>query len=326
MRIKKGLITRPVTIGRIAIGMKDQRGLPRKLDHFIFTKPKPDENGVFQIDEYVTEIMEAAHGRNPKVIDVMLPFDTPQENFQSMFACYKKPGSPECIGDGEIAKRKHGGEWQQVPCDPNTCTFQYITNRKGQQIKACSPRGILYVYLPKVAKSGGVFTFRTSSIISITNLTSNLDNLYDIVQRAGRTLKFLPCKLYVEPQKVTIENGSTQTVYVVRLEWSKSVEDAIAGELAQGKGMASIALPPNVRQQLPQQNQPVAGSLSAPMEELTGEEFADSDIPVAQAEVQVPAGSEEPVPVDAVPVANTVPEAEIAGEAYAPVPEDEDLF
>ena len=306
MRIKD-LTTRPVTIGRIAIGTRNEKGWPVKLDHFIFTKPKPNSKGLYERDEEVTMIMEEAYGENPKVIDVVLPFHTPEENFVTMYACYKDAtGKPVCKGDGETATRKIGDEYQVVPCNYEQCQFKFMKMKNGQEIEACKPRGILYVYLPRIKRLGGVFTFRTSSIISVRQILSALDEIYAIRQKAGLTLKHLMCKMVLEPQKVEV-NGKSQIVYTVRLEWSRSFEEAVAKELMAGTQPSAPAL----------DTSPSKGALQAPQVVTPVAEDPFENAPEFAPVVDQ---------VDAVEPQAVDPVEEVAAPATEYVDDDDDMF
>ena len=87
-----GRVMLPPVIGRIAIGEKDERGFPRKIDHFIFTHPVDPKTKIAEVDKIATEAMEAKFGPRPKKIRVTLPFDHPDEVFYTSLTNYRQKG------------------------------------------------------------------------------------------------------------------------------------------------------------------------------------------------------------------------------------------
>lgn len=226
MALKDGfVITRPVELGRIAIGKKNEKGFPTKLDHFIFTKTEPNDKQEYEIDKDVRKAITDDFGDKPKSIAVILPFDTPDEVFYTTYANYRKRVSCDCYGDGETAKRNVGGEWQTVPCGYADCEYKVLKRDGKADMVTCKPRGILSVWLPSVNRIGGVFRFRTSGKNTIGNIVSTLDQFY----KMRGTLMGLTCRLTVYPKLVVTDasTGATQKVYVVRLEYDGSLDEMI---------------------------------------------------------------------------------------------------
>jgi len=226
MAIKDGFIlTRPSELGRIAIGKRNNKGYPVKLDHFIFTLPQANDNGAYEIDEKITKIHEEAMGTPVREIPIILPFETPDEVFYTSYADYKRRGVCDCYGNGITAKRNIGGEWTDVECGYRDCDFK-IWKRPGKaDIISCKPRGILSVWLPLVDKIGGVYKFRTSSKNTIGSITSTLEQFYKL----RGTLVGLVAKMVVFPKMVKTDekSGSTQKIYVVRIEYEGSMDEMI---------------------------------------------------------------------------------------------------
>ncbi|MDY6957928.1 MAG: hypothetical protein SVK08_02105 [Halobacteriota archaeon] len=230
MAIRDGFIrSRPVELGRIAIGTKSSEGYPQKLDHFIFTRSEMGENKRYPIDKEVTEIYEKEFGKKPKSIVIVLPFDTPDEVFHTAYGNYRKAGVCDCYGDGITARRNIGGEWQEVQCGYEECTYKIVKRQGKPDMVTCKPRGILSVWLPLVRRVGGVFKLRTSSRWSIGNIMDSLEQFYSIRRKQGKTLKGLVCKLTVYPKLVVTDRkkNSTQKVYIMKIEYDGTMEDLI---------------------------------------------------------------------------------------------------
>ncbi len=218
----KNLFPGLVERGKIKIGRKGHmttsRGgtdfqPPVKLDHFVVTTLARDDTGNFIRDEEIHKTL----GNEPKRIPVRLLFDDPGLNFQSRYAAFKGR-TLWCAGDGETAMRlvddKAERERVQCPCHRQDPTYE------GKD--KCKINGTLSVIIDGAECVGGVWKFRTTSYNSVTGLMSSLA----LIQRiTGGVLAGIPLVLTLNPKTVvTPVQGTTQTVYVVGLEYEGAPE------------------------------------------------------------------------------------------------------
>jgi len=206
-------------LGKIKIGRKGEvkqssKGktfkLPEKLDYFVITTNQRAPDGNFLVDKEVHKLV----GEKPTRLDIFLPFDDINLNFQSFYARYTARRC-HCRGNGEIALRfeEKTESWQEIACSPESCEhFQ-----KGE----CKPNGILSVILAKAPRIGGVYKFRTTSYYSIQNIRASLWELSTIT--CG-ILSGIPLELVIKPQTVQPQGSDRMvTIYVVNIEWSGDV-------------------------------------------------------------------------------------------------------
>lgn len=174
-------------IGKIKIGgkgetRKAQSGkdyrLPIKLDHFIVTTNEKDKAGNYILDQEIMKVL----GPSPKEIEVMLLFPTMEENWQTYRAYYSGSGKCVCRSeDAETASRSSteeiGGKKIvtnkrfDIPCLNMECEFAK-KNKDG--VVFCKSHGKLSVVLKQKKTIGGVYTLRTTSWNSISNITNQL--------------------------------------------------------------------------------------------------------------------------------------------------------
>jgi hypothetical protein len=205
-------------VGKIKIGGKgaEKKGssgktfrMPVKHDHFTVTTRVRGEDDNFERDEQVHDRI----GETPTKLNVRLPFDEPDENFQSQMQQYKgRDLIWRC--DGETAENVKSGETGQC-------------QRGGENGCNCKPYGRLRVILEDAPMFGGVYVFRTTSWESIRNIQSALAILYS---QFG-ALAGLPLTLELYPAEVSYqESGKTKTgtAYKVALLLRATFEQARA--------------------------------------------------------------------------------------------------
>ncbi len=153
-------------------GVSDQRRLPR-LGKIRLGKKVPTKGGKMRPTEtphfVVPEEVAAVYGSEPTKLDVMLPVVDQSVVFPVAYKAYKRSGL-FCIGNGEFAERREGGEWVERGCP---CPML--------EKKECRRSATLSVVLPKV-NIGGVYQIVTGSIHSIMDVLSGMDYARALLQ------------------------------------------------------------------------------------------------------------------------------------------------
>jgi len=216
-------------VGKIKIGGKGKKvtskkgaqfRVPEKYDHFVvttsFKDPRTDD---FVADTALMARIAEQSGQDPaklRFIPVTLLFDDPDLNFQVRFSCYAG-NQAWCIGDGTKALRlKNDKERETIECPCERVLPAY----KGQN--RCKVFGRLSVILQCAERLGGVWVFRTTSWNTTRNILSSMMLLKQIT---GGVLAGLPLLLTIQPKTVVTQDGQSQVVYVVNIEYSGTIED-----------------------------------------------------------------------------------------------------
>jgi hypothetical protein len=249
------LAPRLPVVGRIQIGEKmpkrtSQAGNefqpPTKLDHFRISKLTRGEDGNFEVDQEIHEIL----GPKPTALDVRLPFDTRTENLYARMLHYSgRTRAREC--DGERFT------------DPRTSVGGICDRAQGRKC-SCKPYARLAVILEAAPTFGGVHVYRTTSWYATAGMLGTLKMLE---QELG-SLRGLPMQMQLHPGEVRWqENGQEKvgTAYRVALVLRASFEQAREAMLEFHR-TNRIA-----RREVLQ----IAGSTIADLDELDREEEAD---------------------------------------------------
>lgn len=225
--ICKNLIPGLTERGKIKIGKKgdnrqkkDGSGtyqLPQKLDYFLVTTLERGTDGNFIVDKQVHQML----GEKPKEIPVKLMFDDIALNFQCRYACFMGK-TLFCSGDGEIADQLVNANNQassrqevQCPCYRQEPTYQ------GKD--KCKINGTLSVLIDGINSVGGIHKFRTTGYNSTVGILSSLTLIRSLT---GGFLAGLPLKMTIQPKVCTNPvDGTSQTVYVVGIEFAGSLSD-----------------------------------------------------------------------------------------------------
>jgi len=214
-----GIQPRLAEAGKIKIGglgepRKAKSGktyrMPRKHDYFTVTRTTRvggDPDADLEVDEaLMAGLRDAgyadADGRI-RTIPIVLHSDEIDEVFPTAYAMYSGRRAV-CRGDGRTAERRDApGVTIPCPCDQ-------LAARK------CKPHGILHcsIALPGLATAGAVHKWRTTSIISITQM---IGSLTQILQTVG-VLRGIPLVLRVLPRQVEPDGAPPSTVYVCHVE------------------------------------------------------------------------------------------------------------
>jgi hypothetical protein len=219
-------LSQPSIQGRVAVGEKSEKGYPKKLDYFVFTKPFDEKTKSAPKDAKMLAIMKEKYKTDqPKEIHVILVDHHPEEVFFTAYMNY--PGSScNCKGDGEKGVRTGSdGTKVDVVCNYDECKFRWLKKDKGM-LNTCKPTGVLTFLIPEAPRAGGLWKFTTHSKMSIGKINEALWNIYNF----RKTLFGLKVILKVKMVQISL-NGQTQNVPTVEVEVPFSLD-----EIAEGAG------------------------------------------------------------------------------------------
>jgi hypothetical protein len=231
--IKGWKVVRLPRCGKIALGRRDEHGLPRAVDYFI---TPPEVQAVYEA-LYKREGRELEYDEEGvlkiRELDVMIPVDD-EETFAPYWLKRYGTASLICRGDGETATvdlawlqgpgreeypvawdekgpvhtvtgerleveaGPKGRAWVRIPCPYEKCPFY--------QKKLCREVFILSVILPRVNMMG-VYSLDSSSWNSFNDLLNSLELLREAQRRRGGPgdVSFIPMVLKVNLKKVAFE-------------------------------------------------------------------------------------------------------------------------
>lgn len=205
-------IQRLAVTTKIAIGLppdpKAKSGHPTKLDHFIFLKKSTVEQNKWEIDQDLTKLF----GAKCRSVEIVLLDDDIENVFPTKLAWFTA-SQCKCFGNGSTATRrteKHpeGEPW--TPCGPTCPDLE-----RGD----CKPSGDLRFMLAAVPKLGSVVRVHTSSIRSVQQISSSLQQIQTLL---GGRLAGIRCNLVVRPEKTSYlgpdQKRHSTTIYAMNLE------------------------------------------------------------------------------------------------------------
>ena len=215
---------------------------PVKHDYFTITKTSRvggDPDADFEPDEDLMQALADAGYADPdgkiRTIPIVLHSDDIDEVFPTAYVLYRGRNAA-CRGDGQTARRIAAPE-VQIPCP---CR-EYTDGR-------CKPHGILHcsIALPGMAVAGAVHKWRTTSIISITQMIGSLTH---VIATVG-SLRGVPLVLRVTPKHVEPEDAPASTVYVCHVELRASdLADVQQQALAAAQARAALRGQDDIRAQ-----------------------------------------------------------------------------
>lgn len=217
-----------VELGKIKIGglgeERTTRGgkkwrLPKKLDHFIITGMHRNGRGDLIEDRELMEQLIEKYGDEDgrlRQIPVRVLSDDINDVLQSSFAWY---GNRRCgaRSDGRQVTwyydPKTYEQYDPPKVEPWDNAMLHWTDKQGKKLfktHTC----LNVVVAGEAARWGGIYKFRTTSVISLRQLNSSLIHMY---QLTGGILMSMPMRLVVRPIQVA-PDGKATTVYVVHCE------------------------------------------------------------------------------------------------------------
>jgi len=212
-------------LGKIHLGLRNEKGYPMKVDYFIC----PPE-------------VQAIFGEKPKELRILIPVEDEERWASQYYRCYSQTRGLICKGDGILAVRmvdiKTGDlagkdtketKMQEITCEGRDCPDYKVR---------CKEVMNLQFLLPEVAGLG-IWQIDTSSVNSIRNINA----MADLVKRIYGRIAMIPLLLTVEPLQVTTPEGKKNTVYVMNMhtretlvDMMRSVERPVAEMLSEMTG------------------------------------------------------------------------------------------
>jgi len=217
---------RVVELGKIKIGKKDSQvrkaasgntyRAPQKLDHFIITGLERDSAGDLKEDRglmsQLAAITGAEDGRLTEIPIVLLS-DEIDEVLQAAYVWYdRRSVTARCDGTTCTWYRDSKGQpiEKSTPCDGE---HDRLVGKDGK--KRFKAHGTLNVVISGgESRFGGVYKFRTTSMITLEQLYGGLLHIQALT---GGVLRGIPLRLVVRPLEVSPE-GKATTVYVCHIE------------------------------------------------------------------------------------------------------------
>jgi hypothetical protein len=198
---------------KIAIGLppnpaEGKKAHPTKLDHFIFLRKSTVEQNRWEIDPELTKLF----GAKCKSVEIVLLDDDVENVFPTKLAWFTQSAC-KCFGNGITATRrteKHpeGEPW--TPCGPSCPDLE-----RGD----CRASGDLRFMLAAMPKLGSVVRIHTSSIRSIQQISSSLQQIQTLL---GGRLAGIRCNLVVRPEKTSFmgedQKRHATTIHALNLE------------------------------------------------------------------------------------------------------------
>lgn len=225
----RGLTDRPAAFPEIG---QIRKGAPKPEDG---KKPGADLKW-FRVtfDDQETEagmIFARTYGEHPVEIDVLLPFNTPAENFEAWREAYVAGGlTHRC--DGEKV-------WYELDAQGHRAVVAGVPDKACDGSRQCKPVGRLKVLVPQLQRLA-FLTVLTSSVHDIMNLQRQLDALLQINGR----LAGVPLKLRRRPVMISTPSGSNGQ-RARREKWLLSIEADPSWVKAKLLAMKAAALPGN---------------------------------------------------------------------------------
>lgn len=222
----KGLAITPPTIGRIAIGHVVERNgkrIPEKDDFFTITTQVQNRDG-WLAHPLQAKLAEGCPNGKLRAIPVKLLFNAPELNLRAQYSAFdRSSGRPECVGDGQSARRNSDQGIEEVPCpSPGGCEF-------GREW-GCKLFGRLNVQIDGQDDELGSFILRTTGYNSVRTLAARLAYLNAI---SGGNARHLPLMLRLRAKSTTL-SYRTPVYYVdLTLREGESLTDAVSNAKAE---------------------------------------------------------------------------------------------
>ena len=180
-----------------------------------------------RIQEEVEPILLEAFGPDPKAIDILLPFNTVDENFDAWREAYLGGGMVhKCDGQrvwyeldvANGAPRVMNGE-PHITHDPKLPILTYRTQKGEEAELYCKPHGRLKVIIPQLRR-GAFLTAITNSIYDCINLSQQLR----AIEELNGKLSGIPLILSRRPVQISAPYGSGVTKRTRVTKWLLAVE------------------------------------------------------------------------------------------------------
>ncbi|GIV35365.1 MAG: hypothetical protein KatS3mg031_2900 [Chitinophagales bacterium] len=202
-------------IGRIKVGMTNEKGLPISLDYFRFVSPYED----------TLRRMRELFGEKPNSLPITFFSDDPSVSCAHFYELRNKAGQLVAVGDGRIFYRSTEHGVVEDNADDEKWKGQYMQGlaRKYSEgnFQADWVERLKMKFLIIGCKEFGYWEFNTGAIAaSIPQIVSTFDNC---LQHAGR-VQFLPFRLVVTKHKGNRVHASGRIYPVVNLILDLNIE------------------------------------------------------------------------------------------------------
>lgn len=199
--------------------------LPEKHDKFtVVRKVRGDDDNYVPDAEIMKELL------NPREVPIVFISNRINDIWTSYRSFYHTSGKSICRSEDEEwasratkVKVDGGGHTlnfnvrDRLQCPNRECEFAIN--------KQCKPFGRLQFTIPYSQELGGVYTFRTTSIYSITNIQSQLAYF---LQLTSGMIAGLPFFLRMSPKTVRYDNGTKKsTFFEVSLHYKGSMVELL---------------------------------------------------------------------------------------------------
>lgn len=243
-------------------------------------------------EEKAADMFHQAYGSEPREVNIRLPFNTVDENFDAWHKAYVKGGLiHQCDGEnivyaidpdtGDILVEKGlDADGQPVKCSGEPIT--HWMDSKGKQWPVfCKPVGRLKVIVPELRRLA-FMTVLTTSVWDILNISRQLEAIRYV--NDGK-LQNVPLILKRRPREISTPSG-TGGKRARREKWLLSIEadpDWVATRI--------LALP------APDEAEPLA--LPPGMRDITDDEIVEERLPFTDGELEPEIEQPEPKPLAA---------------------------
>jgi len=225
----RGLTDRPAAfpeIGQIRKGAPKVEGEKKPGADLKWFRVTFDER-----ESEATALFSAKYGEHPTEIDVLLPFNTPAENFEAWKETYVAGGlTHRCDGDKV---------WYELDAQGQRAVVAGVPERACDGSRQCKPVGRLKVLVPQLQRLA-FLTVLTTSVHDIMNLQRQLDALSQI----NGKLAGVPLKLRRRPVMISTPSGPDGK-RARREKWLLSIEADPTWVKAKLLAMKAAALPGN---------------------------------------------------------------------------------
>ncbi len=208
------IIPRENTIGRLYKGgpkrhvvgkdgkEKDIAG--EELPYFRFESPRPEVKAVF----------DQVYGAQPKVVNVILPFPTAVENFQTCVEIWKAGGLVHRC-DGllmRLWRDEHGVMHAAPPAEPQPCPWAGHPEKAPKDHKWV---GRLFIIVPELLEAGfpGLVSLVTTSkndVMAIADQLADIEEKRRLWEHTDWPLHYMRCTLRRVPKMLSSPNDDDQ--------------------------------------------------------------------------------------------------------------------
>lgn len=175
INVIKGIAITPPLLGRITMGHTeikgggDERGIPKKDDHFTITTLVQQANRVWEVHPIQSRLVK---GKEKLLrIPVTIAYNDPNLTLHNSYTCFDtQKGRVLCSGNGEKARRITEEGIKQIACPrPEACEY-------GQK-QRCKNMSRAYFKIDGQDDELGVFVLRSTSWNTLTSIAGRLTRL-----------------------------------------------------------------------------------------------------------------------------------------------------